>query len=196
MVSRRAGQITMPDAPAVSPVAEGTVPWPERAAREYAARGWWRGQALGTELWNAASPRPGAVAVVDGETRLTRASVLALADELGLCRGDRVLVQLTNSWPFVILLLACLRAGVIPVMALPAHRRHELAYLAGHSEAAAIVVPGKIGDFDHQQMARELAVGCSTVRFVLTTSETPRAGSIGLTALCAEPADPDTGRNR
>ncbi len=194
----------MPDAPAVSPVAEGTVPWPERAAREYTARGWWRGQALGTELWNAASARPGAVAVVDGETRLTQASVLAradalatrLIDDLGLRRGDRVVVQLTNSWQFVILLLACLRAGVIPVMALPAHRRHELAYLAGHSEAAAIVVPGKIGDFDHQHMARELAVGCSTVRFVLTTSVTPRAGSIGLTALCAEPADPDTGRNR
>src|SRR5580692_6941123 len=101
MAPRRGRQITMPDAPAASPVAEGTVPWPEQAAREYAARGWWRGQALGTELWNAASARPGAVAVVDGETRLTRASVLAradalasgLTDELGLCRGDRVLVQ-------------------------------------------------------------------------------------------------------
>ena len=69
----------MPDAPAVSPVAEGTVPWPEQAAGEYTARGWWRGQALGTELWNAASARPGAVAVVDGETRLTQASVLARA---------------------------------------------------------------------------------------------------------------------
>jgi len=194
----------VPDAPAVSPVAEGTVPWPEQAAREYAARGWWRGQALGTELWEAASARPGAVAVVDGETRLTRQSVLAradalatrLIDDLGLRRGDRVVVQLTNSWQFVILLLACLRAGVIPVMALPAHREHELAYLADHSEAAAIVVPDQVGDFDHQQMAQELAVGCSTVRSVLTTSESLRAGSISLTALCAEPADPDSGRER
>jgi maleylpyruvate isomerase len=43
----------MPDAPAITPVAEGTVPWPEEAAREYVARGWWRGRALGTELWSA-----------------------------------------------------------------------------------------------------------------------------------------------
>jgi len=194
----------MPDAPAVSPVAEGTVPWPEQAAREYAARGWWRGQALGTELWHAASARPDAVAVVDGEARLTYQSVLAradalatrLTDDLGLRRGDRIVVQLTNSWQFVILLLGCLRSGVIPVMALPAHRRHELAYLADHSEAAAIVVPGKVGDFDHQQMAQDLAAGCSTVRSVLTTSETLRAGSTSLTTLCAEPADPDTDRNR
>jgi 2,3-dihydroxybenzoate-AMP ligase len=191
----------MPDAPAVSPVAEGTVPWPEHAAREYAARGWWRGQALGTELWNAASSRPDAVAVVDGETRLTYQSVLAradalatrLTDDLGLRRGDRIVVQLTNSWQFVILLLGCLRSGVIPVMALPAHRRHELAYLADHSDAAAIVVPGKVGDFDHQQMAQDLAAGCSTVRSVLTTSETLRAASTSLTALCAEP---DTSRKR
>jgi 2,3-dihydroxybenzoate-AMP ligase len=194
----------MPDAPAVSPVAAGTVPWPEQAARAYAARGWWRGQALGTELWSAARARPGAIAVVDGETRLTGESVLArayalatrLTDDLGLCRGDRIVVQLTNSWQFVILLLACLRAGVIPVMALPAHRRHELAYLADHSEAAAIVVPGQIRDFDHQQMAQELAAACPTVRLVLTTSQTLRAGSTSLTALCAEPADPDTDRKR
>src|ERR1700683_2205040 len=153
---------------------------------------------------NSASARPGSVAVVDGETRLTQASVLAradalasrLTDDLGLRGGDRVVVQLTNCWQFVILMLACLRAGVIPVMALPAHRHHELAYLADHSEAAAIVVPGKIRDFDHQQMAQELAAGCPTVRLVLTTSETLRAGSTSLTALCAEPADPDTDRKR
>jgi salicylate---CoA ligase len=194
----------VPDTPAVRPVAEGTVPWPEQDAREYAARGWWHGQALGTELWNAASARPSATAVVDGETRLTYESVLAradalatrLTDDLGLRRGDRVVVQLTNCWQFIVLLQGCLRAGVIPVMALPAHRQHELAYLADHSEAAAIVVPGKIRDFDHQQMAQELAARCPTVRLVLTTSATLRAGSTSLTALCAESADPDADRKR
>ncbi len=32
-------------------------------------------------------------------------------------------MQLPNSWEFVVLTLACLRAGIVPVMALPAHRR-------------------------------------------------------------------------
>ena len=85
----------MPDAPAVTPVAEGTVPWPEEAVREYVARGWWRGRALGTELWSAADARPGAPAVIDGAVRLTyrsvtgRADALAakLTDDLGLRRG-------------------------------------------------------------------------------------------------------------
>ena len=75
--------------------------------------------------------------MADGELRLTYRSVIAradalassLTDELCLRRGDRIVVQLPNCWQFVVLLLGCLRAGVIPVMALPARRRHELAYL-------------------------------------------------------------------
>ena len=194
----------MPDAPAVSPVTEGTVPWPEEAVRQYVARGWWRGLALGTELWNAAAARLDAPAVTDGELRLTYRSVTARADalaarltgELGLRRGDRVVVQLPNCWQFVILLLGCLRAGIIPVMALPAHRRHELAYLVDHSEAAAIAVPGQVRDFDHQHMAEELVADCPTLRLVLTTSEIVRAGSTDLTAFCAEPADAAATRRR
>ena len=185
----------MADPPAISPVARGTVPWPPDAAGHYAARGWWRGLALGTELWTAADGRRYDMAVIDGEARLTYQSLLArsdalataLTDSLGLRRGDRIVVQLPNCWQFVVLLLGCLRAGIIPVMALPAHRRHELAYLADHSEAAAIAVPGEVRGFDHQQLAAELVAGCPTLRLVLTTSGAIRAGSTDLTALCAEP---------
>jgi salicylate---CoA ligase len=189
----------MPDVPAASPPGEATVPWPEDAVREYVARGWWRGRALGTELWSVADDRADAPAVIDGTARLTYRSVTAradalaakLTDDLGLHRGDRVVVQLPNCWQFTVLLLGCLRAGIIPVMALPAHRRHELAYLVGHSEAAAIAVPGLVRDFDHQQMAEELMADCPTLQVVLTTSEIARAGCTDLTALCAEPAEGD-----
>jgi 2,3-dihydroxybenzoate-AMP ligase len=179
------------------------VPWPPDAAGHYAARGWWRGLALGTELWTAADGRLHDLAVIDGEARLTYQSLLArsdalataLTDSLGLRRGDRIVVQLPNCWQFVVLLLGCLRAGIIPVMALPAHRRHELAYLADHSEAAAIAVPGEVRGFDHQQLAAELVAGCPTLRLVLTTSGAIRAGSTDLTALCAEPGQA-TARHR
>jgi salicylate---CoA ligase len=162
-----------------------------RCVRRYVARGWWRGLALGTEIWNAAAIRLEAPAVIDGELRLTYRSVLARADalataltgELGLRPGDRIVVQLPNCWQFTVLLLGCLRACLVPVMALPAHRRHELTHLVEHSQAAAIAVPGQVRDFDHQQMARELAADCPTLRLVLTTSDSVRAGSTDLTAL-------------
>ena len=188
----------------IEPGPVGTVPWPAEDVQRYVARGWWRGLALGTEVWNAAATRLDAPAVIDGGLRLTYSSVLARADalatalvgDLGLRRGDRIVVQLPNCWQFVVLLLGCLRAGIVPVMALPAHRRHELSYLARHSQAAAIAVPGRVRDFDHQQMAAELAADCPALRLALTTSETVAPGSTDLTALCAEPADATQARRR
>jgi 2,3-dihydroxybenzoate-AMP ligase len=194
----------MADHPAATPISEGVVPWPEDLAREYAARGWWRGLSLGAELWAAADARPDALALVDGDVRLTyrsltaRADALAgrLTDDLGLARGDRVVVQLPNCWEFVVLTLACLRAGIVPVMALPAHRRHELAYLVDHSEAAALAVPSLLRGFDHQEMAADLRGEAATLRHVLVVGDDVRPGSTGLTALCAEPADAAAARAR
>ena len=112
----------------ITPVAEGVTPWPEELARAYTERGWWRGRALGAELLAAADANPGAVALVDGDIRLTYRSLAARADALasrrvdalGLVREDRIVVQLPNCWQFVVLALGCLRAGIVPVMALPA----------------------------------------------------------------------------
>ena len=188
----------------VTPIAEGIVPWPDDLAQEYVRRGWWRGLALGTEIWAVADERPDDLAVVDGDVRLTYADLMAradaaasrLVDELGLCRGDRIVVQLANCWQFVVLTLACLRSGVVPVVALPAHRRHEMQYLVDHSEAFAVAVPGELRGFDHEQMGAELVAGCPTLGVVLTTAEHPRDGSVDLTALCAPHADCESDRRR
>ncbi|MGK5174043.1 (2,3-dihydroxybenzoyl)adenylate synthase [Geodermatophilus sp. CPCC 205761] len=188
----------------MSRLAEGTVPWPEELAREYAERGWWRGRALGAELIEAADARPDAIALVDGDVRLTsrslaaRADALAarLVDDLGLAREDRIVVQLPNCWEFVVLTMACLRAGIVPVMALPAHRGHELAYLAAHAEAAALAVPSTLRGFDHQAMAADLVAGSDTLRSVLVVGDPVAPGSLDLTALCAEPDDAAAVRTR
>ena len=183
-------------------IADGTVPWPEDLAREYEKAGWWRGQALGAEIAAVADARKEATALVDGATRISYASLMARADalasrltgELGLERGDRIVVQLPNCWPFAVLTLGCLRAGIVPVMALPAHRQHELAYLCEHSEARAIAVPGVLRGFDHQAMAEHLRASSATLRHILVASESPR--HLDLTALCAESGEPAEDRAR
>ena len=187
-----------------TPIAEGTVPWPEELAREYTDRGWWRGRSLGADLYEVADRRPDEVALVDGDLRFTSAELMAradalasrLVDDLGLRREDRVVVQLPNCWEFVVLTLACLRAGIVPVMALPAHRQAELAYLAEHGEAAALAVPGTLRGFDHQQLATDLVAGSPTLRHVLVVGDDVRPGSTGLTALCAPPDDAAAARAR
>src|SRR5690349_7138086 len=177
---------------------EGTVPWPDEVAREYEKSGWWRGRDLGAEIAAVAATRPDATALVDGATRISYGSLLARADalasrlaRLGLRPGDRIVVQLPNCWPFVVLTLACLRSGIVPVMALPAHRRHELAYLCEHSEARALAVPDRLRGFDHQQMAEELLAASSTLEHVLVVGQDVRHQD--LTALCGEPDGAEAG---
>jgi len=172
-------------------ITEGTVPWPGDLAREYEKAGWWRGRDLGTEIAGVAAARPDATALVDGDTRISYGSLLARADalagrlaRLGMRPGMRIVVQLPNGWPFVVLTLACLRAGIVPVMALPAHRRHELAYLCQHSEARALAVPDVLRGFDHQQMAEELLAASPALEHVLVAGQDVRHQD--LTALCAE----------
>ncbi|MCF7547554.1 (2,3-dihydroxybenzoyl)adenylate synthase [Pseudonocardia sp. WMMC193] len=181
-----------------TPIRDHTVPWPAPLADEYVAKGYWAGLALGTALRAVADARPDAPALVDAAAGL-RWSHRELADradaaatrllELGLHRGDRIVVQLGNGWEFVALTLACLRAGIVPVMALPAHRRTELAYLARHAEATAIAVPDRMRDFDHQALAHELAEDVREVTggpwHVLVAGEDVAPGSVDLRALCA-----------
>lgn len=189
---------------APTPIAEGVIAWPEELAKSYADRGWWRGTALGAELRAGADAHPNSLAVIDGDVRLSyrslvdRADALAsrLYDDLGLVREDRITVQLPNCWQFIVLTLGCFRAGIVPVMALPAHRQHELSYLVSHSEAAAIAVPGEYRGFDHSQMAEDLRAGSDSLDHVLVLGEPLLAGQTDLTALCAESGDPAGQRSR
>ncbi|MEY4039752.1 MAG: 2,3-dihydroxybenzoate-AMP ligase [Actinomycetota bacterium] len=147
----------------------------------------WRGSAL---------RNPHKIALVDGDTRLSYAQLFERADalavnlrKLGLQVDDRVVVQLPNCWEFVVLTLACLRIGVIPVMALPAHRRHELEYLAEHSEAVAIIVPDVLRDFDHQELAEVIRDVVPSVKHLLILGSDVHDGNVDLGALCAEYSD-------
>jgi 2,3-dihydroxybenzoate-AMP ligase len=183
---------------------EGTVPWPEELAEAYRRAGWWSGRALGTEIAAVADARPDATALVDGQVRISYRSLLAradalasrLTDGLGLARGDRIVVQLPNCWPFAVLTLGCLRAGLVPVMALPAHRQHELAYLCRHSEARALAVPGVLRGFDHQDMAARLLDASDTLEHILVAGPQVDQGHQDLTSLCAEPAGTAAHRTR
>ncbi|MFJ8537178.1 (2,3-dihydroxybenzoyl)adenylate synthase [Streptomyces sp. NPDC093591] len=186
-----------------APISEGTVPWPDADAARYAAAGYWAGRPLGDLLRESAERSPDVTALVDGELRLTYAELADRADaaavrllDLGLTAGDRILVQLPNGWEFTVLTWACLRAGIVPVMALPAHRRLELSYLAAHSEAAAIAVPDRLRDFDHQALAHELGKEAPGPWHVLVAGEEIEPGSLDLRALCAPGEDPAADRAR
>lgn len=173
----------------------GTVPWPDEAVERYVAKGYWEGRPLGEHLYAMADASPEAICLAEGGFRLSYRELMARADgaalrmrDLGLRADDRVVLQLPNCWELVVMAIACLRLGVIPALALTAHREQEISAIAEHTRARALIVPDLAKDFDLQAMAHKIAAGSPTVDHVLVLGETIRPGSVDIRALC-QPAD-------
>lgn len=179
-----------------APPLEGFVPCPEDVAARYRAAGYWTGEPLDRILRDGALRSGDATAVVCGERRVTYQTLDARVDrlaaalwELGLRPRDRVVVQLPNVLELIECLFALFRLGAIPVMALPGHRRLEIAQFCAHAEAVAYVIPDVFGNFDYRPLARELrdAPG-GTLRHVIVLGD---AGSdfVSYSTLDASPRD-------
>ncbi|GGW11561.1 2,3-dihydroxybenzoate-AMP ligase [Streptomyces narbonensis] len=142
---------------------DGFVPCPDGLAQEYHRAGYWLGRPLGDLFQESCALHADRVAVVCGERELTYAELWDRVQrltcgllELGIRPLDRVVVQMPNIPEFVVLVLALLRAGAIPVLALPGHRRVEMAHVGAHSDAVAYAVKDEFGGFDFRRLAREV----------------------------------------
>ena len=141
----------------------GFVGFPELRAQAYRDKGYWESKSLNSLLSTAHNRWPDRIAIVDADTSYTFATLSHAADRaaagfaaLGIRAGDRVLLQLPNSTRFAVALFGLLRAGAVPVMCLPAHRRAELSHFITVSGARAAVITDRSGGFDYRVMAREL----------------------------------------
>jgi 2,3-dihydroxybenzoate-AMP ligase len=168
---------------------EGCVAWPAEFAQRYRNEGYWGDATLFDVLARAAKAYPDKTALVDGNCRRSYSQLLrnveALAAGLyaaGLRPLDRVVFQLANGAPLVEAFFALARIGAIPVLALPAHRKSEIAHFARASGAVALMVPDVVRGFDYRDMAREVAAECPDLRHVLVDGE-PASGQIDLRAL-------------
>src|SRR4029077_5939797 len=90
---------------------------------------------------------------------------------LGLRSQDRVVVQLPNCPEFVFLYLALNYIGVIPVMALRAHRHAEIRHFVRSSAAVAYFIADRVGSFDYRPMAADISEQCPSVRHVVVVGE-------------------------
>ena len=179
---------------------DGAVPWPPEDAARYRAKGYWEDKPLGAYILEAADRFPERRALVDGDARISYRELADRMDaaagrllDLGLRQDDRILVQLPNCWQFTVLTLACFRAGIVPVMALPAHRQFELSYLAELSESRAIAVRDTIKDFSHQDLAHHIAASTPAMSHVLVSGSV-NPGNVDLDALLAPGGDPINAR--
>jgi 2-furoate---CoA ligase len=113
---------------------------------------------LGTSFLASVARDPHAVAVVDGDVRLTYAewygrisSVVAGLDMLGLKPGDHIVTALTNRWEAATLHWACQFAGVIITPVNWRVSAAELDFFCEDAEAKALI---------YEDVSRDAAHGC------------------------------------
>ncbi|MEU5364172.1 AMP-binding protein [Streptomyces sp. NPDC005925] len=193
---------------------EGCVPWPEELAQKYREEGYWRDVTIGGLLTCWADAYGDSVAVTAGDRRLTYRELDNWAHRLtgglrrlGIAPGDKVIVQLPNVLPFLPVFFALCRLGALPVLALPAHREHEIGALTELTEATAHVVVDQDLGFDYRQLARRVKQRVPTLKHVVVAGDAaefvsldaldtpagaePAIGDAADRSAAAEPSDPE-----
>lgn len=129
-----------------------------------------------------------AVAWADGE--MSYAEFDRRSDRLGaalLRQGlqplDRVVFQLGNSVELLLGWMACLKAGLIPICTLAAHREQEIGYLAQLADAKLHFVQGDDPRFDDLAFARRMQAQVPSLKHILQARGAPQAGVLHLPSL-------------
>ncbi len=174
----------------------GCTPYPEDYAGRYRAKGYWQGLTIPEALARTIRAVPDKIALVEGDIRITYAELGTRVDRLacafvrqGLAPRDRVVFQLPNSAGLPIVFLALLKAGVIPVMALPAHRATEISHFIDHSGATAYFIADVVRGFDYRDMAAALVPVCPSVKGVYVMGD-PGRGQVDLRRLAEIDVEP------
>ncbi|MDF0506738.1 AMP-binding protein [Burkholderia cenocepacia] len=167
------------------------VVYPGRARAEAAlASGAWIASTVGDALRTTAQRYPARRAFIghdrtidfaelDEATERLGAALLAL----GLAPGDRAIFQLGTTVETTIALLACFKAGIVPVCSLPQHREIEIGQLAQLSRARGYFVQADFSPrFDLPAFAESMAARHPSIAHrVIVRGE--RAGAVGMQAL-------------
>src|SRR3954462_10603385 len=112
--------------------------------------------------------------------RQSAALAAAMAEECGLERGDRVVVQLQNVPAFLIAMLAIWRLGAVMVPVNPMYKQRELEGLLTDSGARVLIEQESL----YPEAGRP-AVESTGVPAVITTSELDYVGDPGSESLFA-----------
>src|SRR5688500_4019956 len=153
------------------------------AVKSFYQQGFWTDAVLSDFVDRFARERPDDVVASDGYGTLTWAELRARAytlaahlRELGVERGDRVVVQLPNWNEFLLAYVALARIGAVLVPVMMIYRDDEVAYIVSFSEAKGVITTGEFRKFDHLAMVRGFLDRCPSVSFVVATRAEPAAG--------------------
>jgi 2,3-dihydroxybenzoate-AMP ligase len=151
----------------------GCTPWPQEFSAAYRQKGYWEDITLREMLQRSVRSHGDKPALIFQDRTISYNELAADIDRLairlraaGLAPLDRVVFHLPNTPEFVTAFFALVTIGVIPVLALPAHRQNEIRHFIGHSGAVAYFIPATFRDFDYRPLAEEMRTEFKQLRHV------------------------------
>src|SRR5690606_32241938 len=142
---------------------EGVTYHSDERSQAYFNSGAWRAQTVGQVLRDTATRCGERPALITDQGTLTFAELDAQSERLGaalldigLSPGDRAKLQMGTTLETAVTLLACYKAGIIPVCSLPQHRALEIGQLVLQSAARGYFVQADFGSFDLVGFAKEM----------------------------------------
>jgi salicylate---[aryl-carrier protein] ligase len=159
------------------------------AARAEAAlsSGAWVASTVGEVLRATARRHPQRTAFIDDDHSISFAELDDVTERLGaalltlgLAPGDRAIFQLGTTVETAIALLACFKAGIVPVCSLPQHREIEIGQLAQQSTARGYFVQADFGtSFDLPAFAESMMMRHPSLEhLVIVRGEHPGAACL------------------
>jgi non-ribosomal peptide synthetase component E (peptide arylation enzyme) len=159
----------------------------------YVAGGALRHETLVDGLKEVVRHHPDNVALLGPTLRITYRELDVLSTLLagafikqGLKPLDRVIYQLRDSEQLVTSFFACLKAGLIPICTMAAHREREIGYLANHAEARLHIVQGdEVEKFDSVAFASKMQEAAPSLKLIMQVRGEPQEGVLFQDALIA-----------
>ncbi|MCM2677365.1 (2,3-dihydroxybenzoyl)adenylate synthase [Alkalicoccobacillus plakortidis] len=152
--------------------------WDQKRVKRYKELGLWENETFGEMLTRLARIHPDKVALTWHGQHLTYAELNHRVERsakallaFGLKQGDKVIVQLPNSFAFFEGVFALFKIGVLPVFCLPSHRFHEISHIAMHVEAVAYLTSEKRTGFDYVSLAHEVKESCPELVHIFSFDE-------------------------
>lgn len=174
---------------------ENCTPWPEDFDKLYHEKGYWTDITLWEMVEETIKKYGPNEALVYGDQRVTFNEIGEKVERLaghflacGLKPGDRVVFQLPNIDEFVYCFLALVKIGVIPVMALAAHRQNEIKHFVKGAGAVGYMIPDVYRKFDYRELAEEVQQNDSQLKYVFVVGET-KGTQISISKLLNTPVD-------
>ena len=150
------------------------------------------GVTLGEYFEQTAEGHPERTALIFRERRITWAELKQRVDrltlafiDLGIRRGDMIVILFPNRPEFIVTLLAAARLGAVSVPVSERLRRKEIEYILRQTEAKAVVSVSEFWGFSFSDLFQELRQTIPTLKHVLVSKVRRHAGELVLEEMVA-----------